>query len=88
MEYWSDGVLKAPNSKHQITTDLKAQPQTNNNDQNPRSLMFCATLHFVPRRSRKPVSSGATAVKSVLVIEYWNLGFIWNLVLGAWNFAV
>ena len=24
--------------------------------------------------------------KPVLVIEYWNLGFICNLVLGAWDF--
>jgi hypothetical protein len=34
----------------------------------------------------KLVSSGTTALNSVSVIEYWDLGFIWNLVLGIWNF--
>jgi len=36
----------------------------------------------------KLVSSGSTALRTVSVIEYWNLGFICNLVLGIWDFIV
>jgi hypothetical protein len=36
----------------------------------------------------KLVSSGTTALNSVSVIEYWDLGFICNLVLGIWDFLV
>jgi hypothetical protein len=28
-----------------------------------------------------------TEIAFVWVIGIWNLGFIWNLVLGAWNFS-
>ena len=34
---------------------------------------------------RKLVSSGTTAVNLVSVIDCWDLGFVWCLVLGAWN---
>jgi hypothetical protein len=36
----------------------------------------------------KLVSSGTTALNSVSVIEYWDLGFLCNLVLGIWDFLV
>jgi hypothetical protein len=39
-------------------------------------------------RNPKLVSSGTTALNSVSVIEYWDLGFICNLVLGIWDFLV
>jgi hypothetical protein len=36
----------------------------------------------------KLISPGTTALNHVSVIEYWNLGFIWDLVLGIWDFLL